>query len=520
MAVLRTPDGTTLQVPDNATPEQVQQIFSAYRDDTSNQARDAEWDAMPWYQKAAVGFAKPLVETGLGIKDLVTDLNQDEKNLVEAGQGVRGVAGTAGEVAGNMVTFAAPGGAAAKVTSGLPRAAKLAGQVAAAAGTEALKAPTEERSRAAAAKMGALGATAGSAMGHLFKKTLAGITKSDAARRLASDIPLTPGMASGGRFVPWAERRMAALPVVGGKVAKLQANALREWNKKTLQSAAPVGAKVTSAGREGFAQLQKAYKAAYARLWNNSIQFKNPSHALSAMTAHASRLLSKNELGRLNREMTQVHELLEIAEGLMSRGKNNGEILSQIDDLLRGFASQASRKGKSQLADVYKAARQTFRSALPEDVRGGLAELDHMYARYAVVQRAGTYKKSLENDQVFTPSDLLGAVKAKGNDRALSRGEALLQDEALDAVKVFDGLTSRGGKVDKGLTGLAVGTATYVEPMTAGALLAGTALPTEVMRKIATGYYRTRPQELANVLAKYGVTPATAGAATTSSASD
>jgi hypothetical protein len=99
--------------------------------------------------------------------------------------------------------------------------------------------------------------------------------------------------------------------------------------------------------------------------------------------------------------------------------------------MLRGFIQQARTKGDDQAAQFYQQARASFRQALPPEVNSALAQLDAQYAKYAIVQRAGTGKKSLEAGSIFTPADLMGAVKAKNSARSLSRGEGLLQRKQL-----------------------------------------------------------------------------------------
>lgn len=85
-----------------------------------------------------------------------------------------------------------------------------------------------------------------------------------------------------------------------------------------------------------------------------------------------------------------------------------------------------------------------------------------------------------------------------------------LQDEATKAVSLFEGMVPNRSKLEQSIVGgLAAGGA-YLEPTVAGmALVGGLALPTEVVRKLTTGYYKARPLALARMLRRYGVTPST-----------
>jgi hypothetical protein len=336
------------------------------------------------------------------------------------------------------------------------------------------------------------------------------------------EVDLTPGMAAKGSFIPWLEQRMSAVPFVSGRVAKLQGKALEQWNRKTLQSVAPANAQISRSGAEGFAELQRAFAKSYGAIWDQRIPLQfNPSQTWSDLVPAIGKALPRSEATKVLKNLRQADEVLKIANNLAQVGQTNGNVLSQIDDMLRGFIQQALKKGDDQAAQFYQQARDSFRQALPPDVNAVLAQLDAQYAKYAIVQRAGTGKKSLEAGSIFTPSDLMGAVKAKSSQRALSRGEGLLQDEATQAVKLFEGLVPNRNKFEQTLVGGLVGGSAQLDPATTGmALVGGLALPTEVMRKLMTGHYRARPQALAKVLRQYGVTPSTVVAATGSATND
>jgi hypothetical protein len=151
----------------------------------------------------------------------------------------------AGDVAGNLATFAVPGGAAAQIgrraaamlpqtlarAAAIKASARLAPEVGAMAGMEALKAPTADRTRGDAALEGALGATAGAGVGKVLTRTLRGVEPSAAGRELlARGVRATPGMVARNDAVPWVEQRMASLPLVGGRVRQMQERAVGDVN--------------------------------------------------------------------------------------------------------------------------------------------------------------------------------------------------------------------------------------------------------------------------------------------------
>lgn len=102
-----------------------------------------------------------------------------------------------------------------------------------------------------------------------------------------------------------------------------------------------------------------------------------------------------------------------------------------------------------------------------------------------------------------------------------SRTRFAANEEATQAVKLFEGLVPNRNKLENTLVGGLVGGGALLDPATTSmALVGGLALPTEVMRKLITGHYRARPQALAKVLRQYGITPSTVVSATGSAAND
>jgi hypothetical protein len=311
---------------------------------------------------------------------------------------------------------------------------------------------------------------------------------------------------------------MAALPMLGGGVQRLQQNALKEWNINTLRSVAPPGATITTAGNKGFADAQSALTKSYEAIWDATIPLRGDvSAAWAQMVPQIGSRLPRVEASRLIRNLRQADELLKAADNEAAVGVSNGARLERIDDMLRDFADKAAKAGDDTARDVYREARNVFRQALPEDVNEALSMLDGLYAKYSILQRAATSKRALSSGGVFTPDDLMNAVKVRNSAKSLARGDARLQEEAAKAMEVFEGLTGRVGKIDRLISG------TLATPFTP-LLAAGRAvLPREFNRRLLTGRYQSKPAELARALQRYGergLTTRTGGAAVAASVDD
>lgn len=218
------------------------------------------------------------------------------------------------------------------------------------------------------------------------------------------------------------------------------------------------------------------------------------------MVPQIGRALPRADAVRVTANLRYADELLKSVDS--SR-------LERVDDMLRDLADKAAKDGDSAVRDIYREARNVFRQALPDDVNEALSMLDGLYARYSILQRAATSKRSLASGGVFTPDDLMNAVRVRNSPKSLARGDARLQSEAAQALEVFDGLTGRVGKLDRIITGAITAPAAPVLALSQFGL-------NDFSRRLLTGRYRNSPAALARELRRLsdrGVTTRTAGAA-------
>ena len=516
------PDGTVLDAPDDADVKTVVQNYQRNR--TQQAARDTFAD-MSTGDRLAVGFARPFVELGLGVKDLTTGLTDEDRANLERLQQVSGGAGTVGRVAGEIATFAAPGGAvskgAAKVAPLLPRAlarlAPVAADMASAAGVEALKAPTADTSRGERAVGGVVGAGVGHAVGAVAAPLVRGLDPTAAGQAMIDrGIPLTPGMAKGG-WMQALEERLASIPGFSGAIRNRQRETIQAWNRDLLQRATP-DAEISAAGHQGFREATAAFKAAYEKLWARDLDLNVPvlSSFWQSTVERARQNLAPESADSV------ANTLRRLMGNKLSAATNDGSTVlgptvSQVDDILRGEAMQAARRGDGAVAGYYKDARAQLKGLLPDDFRKEWESLDGLYSQFATMRRAAGYKGAATQEGVFTPNQLLSASVAADKSvgkGGVARGTAPLQQEATQALRVMgNNLPGQALGTAEKLTLPLVGAAAPMDPTTTAAVYgAGRAAYSPWMRDWMTSPH-TVTRAMIEALRKRGVTAGTVGAA-------
>ncbi len=509
------PDGTILDAPDDAD---VKAVVAGYnRQRTRTAARQAYEDnptvrtvirnigerdvPVGMSERFGVGLARPFVETGLGIKDLAGKvgigggLSDEDRANLERLEEVKGGAGTTGRIAGELSTFAAPGGVGQKVVTkgmaALPRALKY-GRVGmdmlTSAGVEALKAPTEETSRGERAIGSALGAGIGHAGASTVRPVLTGMraTAQGAQDLINKGIPLTPGMMKGG-LTQAVEQTLGRVPVLGGLIRARQREAIEGWNRHMLNEVMPKST-VTAAGREGMQQATKAFSESYEKLWSQDVPFKLSTlqKGWKSVVDHSKRTQSPEASKKLTDDLTRSfqHVVKTTREGKAI----SGQAVSQLDDLLRTASFKLRKSGDDASATLYSMARSRMRDQLPPEMNRELSRLDALYAQYSVLRRAGSSTAAQATGGTFTPAQVQGASRAldrTAGKGATARGQAVLQPQARQAANVL-GAQPRSpdtlGSLALSPAALA-STLTHNRPM--NRLITGQTAPQKMMRQMS-----------------------------------
>jgi hypothetical protein len=385
-----------------------------------------EKEAEPWYEDLAEGVAVSGMELGYGLKDLVTDLSDEDRATLKDWQEDAGESGwgTAGQVLGEVAQFAVPGGAVVRAASKLPRLAKtaaLAGEVGTAALLGSARLPEEGKTRAQEAKEEAIGATAGGLVGGILNKTLRGIRKTPEAQRLLdAGIDVTPGKAAANKTFAGLEAVAEVAPVLARGTKAAQRRAGEQFNERVLQRALAPGQSVDDIGTAGVRQLKEGFEEAYANAWSGATGLSNASRKEFVDTA----VDAMPTLGKKNRNI--LKNIMADFKALTANPTQ--ESLKNFDKTLRDRLS-ASRKDYD-MRQLVGSLRDSLRAGMPEGVATSLKAVDDKYPAFLTVQRAS--KNAAAEGGEFVPSQLMSAVKAIGGDSA-GTGQAALQDIATDA---------------------------------------------------------------------------------------
>jgi hypothetical protein len=114
---IQLPDGSIGEFPDDMVDAEIQSALTKQfpREKSSGELAT---EGMPWYEKALVGAGGATRRAQLGVKGLVTDLDENEKEELKEWSKRKealGGWGTAGEIGGEALLTAIPGARAAQL---------------------------------------------------------------------------------------------------------------------------------------------------------------------------------------------------------------------------------------------------------------------------------------------------------------------------------------------------------------------------------------------------------------------
>lgn len=462
------------------------------------------------------GVGKGFVDIGRGIKDAYTDnFGTPEARAANDAEIARQreldapLMSTGAGVAGNLV-----GNVAAAVPAMfIPGANTLIGGAAIGAGMSALQ-PTVGDERGANMWLGA-GFGAG---GNLAARGVAGLLApkvDDAARGLFNEgVRATPGQMLG-RTVSRIEQGIESVPILGDAIKAAKRAAVEDFNIAAGNRVlAPIGAKVpkdVKAGNDMVKyvgdELSNAYDNLIPRL--NVIR---DSQFDSEIANLANMVDDLADGGKQYSKIIQNRMLDRFAPNGGMHGKTLKEVESQLGQMARRY--RASADGDQQrLADAIQEAQASLRRLVERsnpDARKELAAINEGWAMLTRIEKAASAAGSREG--VFSPAALRGAVKAMDSStrkRAVSRGDALLQDFAQDAESVLGPTVPDSGTPFRLMTGGLLGglSVSYDPSILAGAAALGSMYGTNAGRAGMAATIMRRPEFaglLADKITKYG----------------
>lgn len=417
----------------------------------------------------------------------------------------------AARLAGNILSpanLAIPGASGAVVGRVAPAAGRGAQAVASSAiggGLSALLSPvTEGDFLKTKAQQVALGLGAGAAVpaiaGGIGRVISPNASKNPMLQMLKSEgVQPTIGQTLGGRMNALEEKAMS-IPVLGDAIANARRGAVETFNRAAINRAtAPIGQQVDEVGQRGVAAAGNAISDAYASGKNALRYFRiDPQGAqeLSTLKAMSQQLPEKEQ-----RAFDAVWSYLR--SEVSPNGSLTADSYKRIDSKLGaeiGRFSKSPDAYQQQVADALKEMQrvldQSLRRSNPQAAKM-LGAADEAYANLVRVE--GASKAAQNSEGVFTPAQLNAAIRGADKsvrNRAVSRGEALMQDLGNAGQTVLGNKVPDSGTAGRALTAGAItlGGGAVINPAIPIGLVGGAAMYSRPMQSLLNAAVTSRPQ--------------------------
>lgn len=423
-------------------------------------------------------------------------------------QAGRAAAGESGfdfaRLAGNIASpISLATGAIAAPAAGL----SIAGRTAAAAasgGAGAAMAPVTEAGDFTQQKLGQMGvgALAGGAVapvaasvGRLLSPK-ASVSPELAALKAAGVRP-TIGQSLGGRWSA-TEEKLQSLPIVGDMISKARGTALDQFNRAAINRATgEVGKQVDAVGQSGVKEAGDIIGQAYDDVLGGlkSVRFDTKFQQDLTQLRRLSRGLTDPMRSKFN------DTLKDVVQGRTSPAPGmTAETFKKVDSEL---GQQVARYGRSsvaseqELSDALKQLQALMRDQVARTSPEAAKKLKEANAAWAnLVRIEGAAKAAKNNEGVFTPAQLNMAIQQADNSvrkRAVSRGDALMQDLGIAGQKVLGNKVPNSGTFDRAALGVGGLGAGLFEPTIPAALIGGAAMYSAPVQSLLRGLVSSRP---------------------------
>lgn len=338
-----------------------------------------------------------------------------------------------GRLAGNVVGAAPLAAAAPESLPGRIVAGAATGAVTAAAqpstaqGADYWLEKTKEAVTGAAA--GAIAAPIAGATARVIKPQT-----SDAIETLMdSGVKPTVGQLAGKGFSR-AEEALTSIPVSGDLIKAGQRGAIEDFNRGTInQALAPIGEKLdpaTPLGRKAIDEATTKVGAAYDKLVPSLTAQVDPQFAQGIQGLVAlSKNLPADQADQFKKIITN-----EVLSKFSPNGTMTGQTFKEVESTLGQMAtdySNSSVVAERYFGNALRQAQDEMRQLLTRSNPDAAAELQANNTAYAMLKRVqGASVSSVKNEGVFTPSQLLMAIRAQDpslGKGSFARGNALMQ---------------------------------------------------------------------------------------------
>jgi hypothetical protein len=406
---------------------------------------------------------------------------QQREQQIEAERASGGQTGTDwARLAGNIVGTI-PLGAVAPAAGGGALATMAGGALAGAAGS-ALAPVTQpgnygEQKAAQIGMGGALGAGLGLG-GNMLAHAAQPYIEPAVQRLLDAKVRLTPGMIRGGVAKGIENRLSSAIITAPGAVKR----AIEDFNKAAYDRVLSRIGKAYEGNKVGYERVdavEKELSKEYGRILS-PLRFKVDQQFASDVE-NLRDMASETPAD----EARQFEAILKnrVIKRMGPEGAMDGQTFKTVESELSEISRRLSRsevQGQRDLGHAVDTLNGSLRENLERqnpEAAANLRKVNGAWAAFVIVRKAAANRAKSEG--IFTPSDLLTAVKRTAGERVFARGAGLLQDLAQDGEKVIPNTYPDSGTAGRWLMGeLALGggaAGMLHRPEALAALAAGTA---------------------------------------------
>lgn len=397
-----------------------------------------------------VGGAQFLSHIGGDPQKADEAVREREAKLTAGGIGEHGLARAAGQVVGTIPAMAAAGPIAA---AGFPLVGGAVGG-ALSAGAMPVTGKDYWQQKGFDTAMGAAFGAAGGIPG----KVAGGATGEAQRGLLERGVQLTPGQATSSRLgvIRRAEQALMSVPILGSFIRDAQGRSIRSFNIATInKSLEPIGAKLPS-GVEAGHEANRIARSVLDDAYHDVL----PKMQLSMTDRLAGDLSDiRFRTSSMGKEYSEQYDTImknNLGSRFVDTGSISGDQLksaeSEINRLAREYAASGSPKDR-ELGRFLEEARSALRTAAMEQNPNEapfLKKVDEAYAMFARIREAGN---KATKEGVFTPADLLGAIRSQDKSVKHGRffeGDALMQDWGEWAQAVLPTKLADSGTIERG----------------------------------------------------------------------
>lgn len=290
----------------------------------------------------------------------------------------------------------------------------------------------------------------------------------------------TIGQSLGGRWNA-LEEKLQSLPIMGDAIALARKKSLEGFNSAAINRATgPVGAKVEGTGSAAVAEagdlLGKAYDDALGSLKVVKFdqQFATDAKQLKGM---AQNLLPEMRKKFNNTLSNVVGERTSQAGGMTAETFKKAE--SEIGKLAASYRSSGTASER-ELGDALTQLQALMKAQVGRNSPEAAAALKAADEGWAnLVRVEGASKAAMNTDGLFTPGQLNQSIRTADKSvrkRAVSRGEALMQDLGSAGQNVLGNKVPNSFTADRAMLGLGALGSGALSPAIPAGLLSGAAL--------------------------------------------